>query len=64
MKVWLYGANKTAAEKVGLEVVSETEDADVALMRASAPFGQPHYNYFFGRRQHEGSLEYSQDNKN
>ncbi|MBM6606805.1 hypothetical protein JTF19_11595 [Enterobacteriaceae bacterium RIT814] len=62
-KVWLYEANKTAAEKAGLEVVSEPKDTDVALMRASAPFEQPHYNYFFGRRQHEGSLEYSQDNK-
>lgn len=62
-KVWLYGADKTAAEKAGLEVVSEPEDADVALMRTSAPFEQPHYNYFFGRRHHEGSLEYAQDDK-
>nr|ALM58466.1 myrosinase [Citrobacter sp. Wye1] len=62
-KVWLYGADKSAAEKAGLEVVSEPEDADVALMRTSAPFEQPHYNYFFGRRHHEGSLEYREDNK-
>lgn len=62
-KVWLYGADKTAAEKAGLDVVSEPEDADVALMRTSAPFEQPHYNYFFGRRHHEGSLEYRDDNK-
>lgn len=62
-KVWLYGADKIAAEKAGLEVVSEPEEADVALMRTSAPFEQPHYNYFFGRRHHEGSLEYPENNK-
>lgn len=62
-KVWLYGADKKAAENAGLVVVSEPEDADVALMRTSAPFEQPHYNYFFGRRHHEGSLEYRDDNK-
>jgi len=32
-------------------------------MRTAAPFEQPHYNYFFGRRHHEGSLEWQADNK-
>lgn len=27
-------------------------------MRTSAPFEQPHYGYFFGRRHHEGSLAF------
>ncbi|WP_395280613.1 glycoside hydrolase family 3 protein [Enterobacter cloacae] len=62
-KVWLYGADKVSAEEAGLHVVSDPEEADVALMRTSAPFEQPHYNYFFGRRHHEGSLEFRDDNK-
>ncbi|MDR7342050.1 beta-glucosidase [Pantoea alhagi] len=62
-KVWLYGADKAAAERAGLTVVATPEEADVALMRTSAPFEQPHYNYFFGRRHHEGSLEFNAENK-
>lgn len=62
-KVWLHGAERSAAEHAGLTVVNTPEEADVALMRTSAPFEQPHYNYFFGRRHHEGSLEFKEDNK-
>jgi beta-glucosidase len=62
-RVWLYGADATAAKKAGLAVVDRAEDAEVAVMRTSAPFEQPHYNYFFGRRHHEGSLEYKADSE-
>lgn len=62
-KVWLYGADQAAARSAGLVVVDTPEEADVALMRTNAPFEQPHYNFFFGRRHHEGSLEYRKDNK-
>lgn len=62
-RVWLYGAEAAAAKKAGLTVVDRPEEAQVAIMRTSAPFEQPHYNYFFGRRHHEGSLEYKADSE-
>lgn len=62
-RVWLHGADADAAKRAGLVVVSDPKDAQVAIMRTSAPFEQPHYNYFFGRRHHEGSLEWKADNK-
>ncbi len=62
-RVWLYGAEATEAKKAGLTVVDRPEDAQVAIIRTSAPFEQPHYNYFFGRRHHEGSLEYKADSE-
>ncbi|WP_374184539.1 glycoside hydrolase family 3 protein [Klebsiella variicola] len=61
-RVWLYGIKPAEAEHAGLKVVEHPEEADVAIMRVSAPFEQPHYGYFFGRRHHEGSLEYKLDN--
>lgn len=62
-RVWLYGAEAAAATRAGLIVVDRPEEAQVAVMRTSAPFEQPHYNYFFGRRHHEGSLEYKADSE-
>jgi len=62
-RVWLYGAEAAAAKNAGLIVVDRPEQAQVAVMRTSAPFEQPHYNYFFGRRHHEGSLEYKADSE-
>ncbi|UQY43153.1 hypothetical protein [Mixta hanseatica] len=32
-------------------------------MRTNAPFEQPHYQYFFGRRHHEGSLAFREDDQ-
>lgn len=62
-RVWLYGIQPTEATRAGLVVVERPEDADVAIMRTSAPFEQPHYGYFFGRRHHEGSLEYKPEDE-
>lgn len=62
-RVWLYGAEAAEATKAGLTVVDRPEDAQIAIMRTSAPFEQPHYNYFFGRRHHEGSLQYKADSE-
>jgi Glycosyl hydrolase family 3 C terminal domain. len=62
-RVWLYGADADAAKRAGLVVVSQPQEAQVAIMRTAAPFEQPHANYFFGRRHHEGSLELKADNK-
>jgi beta-glucosidase len=62
-RVWLYGADAAEATKAGLTVVEHPQDAQVAIMRTSAPFEQPHQAYFFGRRHHEGSLEYKADSE-
>lgn len=63
MKVWLYGVDNAAASRAGLTVVEKASEADVALMRTNAPFEQPHYQYFFGRRHHEGSLAFREDDQ-
>jgi len=61
-KVWLYGIAPQAAVAAGFTVVDAPEKADVAVIRAHAPFEQPHKNYFFGKRHHEGSLAFTSDN--
>lgn len=57
-KVFLSGVDAQAATEAGLLVVADIADADFALIRADAPFEQPHQNYVFGRRHHEGSLAF------
>ena len=61
-KIWLSGVDKQVAQQAGLVVVDEPQQADIALIRTSAPFEQPHRNYFFGSRHHEGSLAFTDDN--
>lgn len=61
-KVWLHNISPAAAQEAGLIVVDKPEEADVALVRAVAPYEQPHKNYFFGAQYHEGSLAFSDDN--
>lgn len=61
-KVWLHGISPDAATQAGLRVVERPENADVALVRAVAPYEQPHKNYFFGAQYHEGSLVFTADN--
>ena len=46
----------------GFTVVEKPEDADLALIRAAAPFETLHPNYFFGARQHEGDLSFKDGN--
>lgn len=64
-KVFLYGfaddAKNTLKGKV--TIVDKLEQADVVVARVNAPFEQPHKNYFFGARYHEGSLEFAADDK-
>ena len=61
-KVYLYNIEPEAATAAGLTVVTTPEAADVALVRAEAPFTHPHPNYFFGVRQHEGPLNFDSSN--
>ncbi|AUH00327.1 beta-glucosidase [Prodigiosinella confusarubida] len=61
-KIWLYGVEKQAAQKAGFIVVADPENAEIALIRTQAPYEQPHKNYYFGAKHHEGSLAFNADN--
>ncbi|WP_216322806.1 glycoside hydrolase family 3 protein [Deinococcus aestuarii] len=57
-KVYLYGVAPEAATAAGFTVVTTPGEADVAIIRAEAPFQTLHPNYFFGSRYHEGDLDF------
>ncbi|MBN3853524.1 glycoside hydrolase family 3 protein [Paraburkholderia sp. Ac-20340] len=57
-KVWLYGIDSTVAQQYGYTVVSNPQDADVAIVRVSTPYETLHPTYLFGSMQHEGSLAF------
>lgn len=57
-KVFLFGVAPDAARRIGLVPVVSPELADVAIIRAGAPFERPHPSYFFGSLQHEGRLDF------
>jgi beta-glucosidase len=61
-KLYLYKINPQAARDYGFTVVEKAEDADLALIRASAPFETLHPNYFFGSLMHEGDLGFHDGN--
>ncbi len=61
-KLYLYKINPQVARDYGFTVVDKLEDADLALIRAVAPFELLHPNYFFGARQHEGDLGFKDGN--
>jgi beta-glucosidase len=58
LKVYLYGVRPESAKAAGWQVVSDPGQADVAIIRAPAPFQTEHPGYFFGSRQHEGRLNF------
>lgn len=57
-KVFLYGVDRAVAETYGFTVVDEPESAQLAIVRISAPHEVLHPYHFFGRRQHEGRLDF------
>jgi beta-glucosidase len=57
-RVFLHGIDAAAARAGGLAPVDRLDDAEVALLRVSAPFERPHPNFFFGRMHHEGRLDF------
>ena len=59
-KVYLYGVAAKAAEDAGFIVVKDPAQADMAIIRAPAPFESEHPNFFFGSRQHEGRLTFTE----
>jgi beta-glucosidase len=57
-RVWLFDIDSGVAKAHGFRVVDSPGLADVAIIRASAPFETKHPGYFFGARQHEGRLNF------
>src|SRR5277367_4433359 len=58
-KIYLCGVAAEAAEAVGFNVVTDPAKADLAIIRAPAPYESEHPNFFFGSRQHEGRLAFT-----
>jgi len=59
-KVFLSGVDAKAAESIGFIVVADPAQADLAIIRAPAPYESEHPNFFFGSRQHEGRLAFTE----
>ena len=59
-KVYLYGVAAKAAEAAGFAVVTDPAQADLAIIRAPTPYESEHTNFFFGSRQHEGRLAFTE----
>lgn len=57
-RVYLHGVDTAAATRAGLTVVSDPAQAEVAIVRLSAPFERLHPQYVFGQFLHEGSLAF------
>jgi beta-glucosidase len=61
-KIYLHGASATVFEADGYTVVTDISAADTAVVRLHAPYEEElNANYFFGREQHEGSLDFDPD---
>ena len=58
-KVYLFGVDPKVAEAAGFHVVADVAQADLAIVRAPAPYESEHPNFFFGARQHEGRLSFT-----
>ena len=59
-KLYLFGVDAHASEAAGFQVVTQPTEADIAIIRAQAAYESEHNNYFFGSRQHEGRLWYTE----
>ena len=59
-KLFLRGVDTAAARARGYTVVANAADADVAVIRISAPFQTLHPTFFFGSFQHEGDLDFKE----
>ena len=55
-RVFLYGVDPQVASRYGFTVVNDVSQAEVAIVRTTAPFQTLHPQYMFGSMQHEGDL--------
>ena len=58
LRVYLRGISPEAATQRGWTVVTDPKQADVAIIRLTAPFETLHPQYVFGAIQHEGNLAF------
>jgi len=58
LRVYLHGVAPQAAARAGWTVVDDPKQADVAIMRLTAPFERLHPQYVFGQFFHEGNLAF------
>jgi len=58
LRVYLRGISPEAATQRGWTVVTDPKQADVAIVRLTAPFETLHPQYVFGAMQHEGNLAF------
>jgi beta-glucosidase len=61
VKVFLRGIDPIAAAQAGFTPVERLEDADLAIMRAAAPWRSEHPGWLMGGSQHEGDLSFAPD---
>jgi beta-glucosidase len=61
-RVYLYGIDAAEAGKRNLTVVKDPGRAEIAIVRLTAPHEPLHPGFFFGSRQHEGSLAFADGN--
>jgi beta-glucosidase len=60
--VFLHRIDPAVAARYGFTVVSDPAQADVAIVRADAPFETLHPGFVFGAMQHEGNLGFADGN--
>lgn len=56
--LYLHGVDAAVATARGFRVASSPDKADLAILRVAAPYQTLHPNFFFGRMQHEGDLDF------
>ena len=56
--LFLHGIDRASAIARGFRVVDHASEAEVAVIRLTAPYQTLHPNFFFGRIQHEGDLDF------
>jgi beta-glucosidase len=61
-RVYLHRIDPAVAARYGFTVVSDPAQADVAIVRADAPFETLHPGFVFGAMQHEGDLGFRDGN--
>lgn len=61
-RVYLHRIDPSVATARGFIVVTDPAEADVAIVRADAPFETLHPGYIFGAMQHEGDLGFRDGN--
>jgi beta-glucosidase len=57
-KVFLYDVNPAVATRFGFDVVDSPDKADIAIIRAAAPYQSEHPTYIFASHQSEGRLDF------